>query len=162
MARRLGGQVAKDFGDVLALCTEGCCASRPDGIIAEDMTVLLHRRTASRSIDDDGVDIGRFKGGDHLASQMGCLVFETGVDHKSATAGLRWRDEDLTAFGGEDASCGLVDVLEEYLLDTAGEHADTASRRSLRSNMGWKMLEQAGRNSREERFHCGHAPGEKP
>src|SRR5260370_3872306 len=106
------------------------------------MTVFLHRRTTPRSINDDGVYMGRFKDGDHLASEVSCLIFEAGMDHEGAAAGLRLRNEDLTAFGGENAGCGLVDVLEEYLLDTAGEHADTASRCRLRSNVGWKIFEQ--------------------
>jgi hypothetical protein len=92
---------------------------------------------------------------------MGCLIFQTGMDHEGATAGLRLRDEDLTAFSGKNAGCGLVDVLEEYLLDTPGEHADTAPGCRSRSDMRWKMFEQVGRNSREKRFHCGHALWEK-
>ena len=162
MARGLGGQVAKNLGDILALRTEGCGAGRPDGIITEDMTVLFHRRTAPRRIDNDGVHVGRFKGGDHLASQVSCLIFETGMDHEGAAAGLRLRNQNLTAFRGEDAGCGLVDVLEEYLLDTAGEYAHSASRRVGGSNMGWNMFEQVGRNPREKRFHCGHTFWKKP
>ena len=92
---------------------------------------------------------------------MGCLILEAGMDHEGAAAGLRLRDENLAAFSGKNAGCGLVDVLEKYLLDTAGEHANTAPRSSRRSNMGWQMLEQAGRNPWEKRFHCGHAPREK-
>ena len=68
MAWSLGGQVAKNLGDILALCTKGCGASRPDGIVTENMAVLLHRRPAPRGIYDNGVYVGRFKGGDHLAS----------------------------------------------------------------------------------------------
>ena len=53
MARSLGGEVAEYLGDVLALCAEGCGAGGPDGIIAQDMTVLLHGGTASRSRPGD-------------------------------------------------------------------------------------------------------------
>ena len=72
------------------------------------------------------------------------------------------RDDNLTTFGDEDARGGFIDVLEEDLLDTAGEHTDAATRCSGGGNTGWKTTEQVGRNSREKRFHCGHAPGEKP
>src|SRR5207244_3556818 len=99
--------------------------------------------------------------GDHLASQVGRLIFEPGVDHEGAATGLRLRDDDVTAFSGEDARCGLVDVLEEYLLDAAREHADTTPRRICCDNMGREMLEQVGRNLREQRFHCGYALREK-
>src|SRR5438874_10663881 len=142
MTRSLGGEVAKDLGDVFALCTEGCGAGGPDGIVAQDMTVLLHGGTASRSVDDDGVDVDGFKRGDHLTGELCSLIFEAGVDHQGAAARLRLRDEDVTTFSGEDAGCGLVDMLEEDLLDAAGEHADTAPRSIRCGNLRREMLEQ--------------------
>src|SRR5262249_27946237 len=51
MARSLGGQIAKDLGDVLALCAEGCGAGGPDGIVAEDVAILFHGRATPGSVD---------------------------------------------------------------------------------------------------------------
>ena len=105
------------------------------------MAVLFHRRTASGSIDDDCVYVGRFKGGDHLASEMRCLILEAGMDHKGPTTRLRLRDDNFTAFGGKYSDCGLVDVLKEHLLDTTGEHANTAPGRGGGGDIGWQTFE---------------------
>src|ERR1700754_663986 len=99
MARGLGGELAKNLGDVFAFCSEGCGACGPGGIVAEKIAVLLHGRSASCRVDDDGVDVERLEGSDHLASEMGGLIFEAGVDHESAAAGLSLRDDDFATFG---------------------------------------------------------------
>ena len=55
------------------------------------------------------------------------LVFQTRVDHQRTTTGLILRDDDFAALGGENARGCFVDMLKEDLLNTAGEHADTAA-----------------------------------
>jgi len=77
MTRSLGRQIAEYLGDVLALRTEGRRTWRPGRIVAEDVAVLFHRRAAPRGIDGDGVYIGGLECGNHLASEMSCIVFET-------------------------------------------------------------------------------------
>jgi len=87
------------------------------------MAVLFHGGTAAGGIDDDGVDVRLFEEGDDAASHLGGLVFEAGVDHERAAAGLICGSDDFAAFGGEDSGgCG-VDVREEDLLNAAGEQA---------------------------------------
>ena len=82
------------------------------------MTVFLHRRSAPRRIDDDGVDVCGFEALNHLACEISCLVFEARMNHKRTTARWRLRDDYLTAFGSENTCGGLIDVLEKDLLDT--------------------------------------------
>ena len=56
----------------------------PLRIIAQQVTVLLHRRSATGRVDDDRVHIGRFEHCDHLLRQRSGIVFQPGVEHERA------------------------------------------------------------------------------
>src|ERR1035437_5250214 len=49
------------------------------------------------------------------------------MDHQSPAARLILWSDHLTTFGGENPRSGGVDVREEDLLDTSGQHAYTAT-----------------------------------
>jgi hypothetical protein len=121
IARRERRELGEDLGDVAAFCGEGCGSGGPGGVVAEEMAVLLHGGTAAGGVDDNGVDCGLLEEGDDATGHFGGLVFEAGVEHERAAAGLICGDDDFAALGGEDSGGGCVDVGEEDLLDAAGE-----------------------------------------
>ena len=165
VTRRLGRELAEDLRDVPAFSTEGSGAGRPCRIVAEEVSILLHGRAAAGGVDDDRVHLGGFKDGDHAAGEASGLIFQARVDHESAAAWLGARDNHLAAFRGEDADGRLVDVLEEDLLNTAGEHANAAARRVGMPDVadaGGQAAEEIERDAREQRLHRHQALGNEP
>ena len=121
-------RAAENFGDVFTFFGEGLGASGPFGVVAEEVAVLLHGRTAAGCVNDDGVDVGCFEEGDEIAGHGGGLIFEAGMDHEGSAARLTGRDDDVEAFGAQHACGGGVDVREEDGLNAAGEQAYARAR----------------------------------
>ena len=95
-----------------------------------------------------------------MPSHGGRSFVQAGVDHECAAAALVLGDDDLASFRCEDARRGLVDVLEEDLLDAAGEHAYAVGLVSGRDAFGESGEEACG-DSGEEGFHGGEAAWEE-
>lgn len=122
-----GRKLSEELGDVATAGGKGAGALGPVGVVAEEMAVVLHGGAAAGGVDEDRVDLGLFEEGDDGLGHGGRFGVEAGVEHEGSAAGLAGRDDDLAAFGGEDAGGRLVDVGEEDGLDAAGEHAYAAA-----------------------------------
>ncbi len=160
VARGTCGQFAQNLGDVFAFGAEGGGARGPCGIVAQQMAVFLHGGAAAGGVDDDGVHVRRFEGGDHLARERGGLFVQTGVQHEGAAALLGLGDDDLAAFRGEHPRGGLVHVLEEDLLHATGEHAHPAPGLLRRGTLGGQALHKACGDAGKQGFHCGQPFGQ--
>ena len=122
IARRDRFHLAQNFGDVPALCREITRAVRPLRIVAQQMAVLLHRRTASGGVDHNSVDVRPFKELNNAARHYAGLLFQPGMNHQGPAAWLIHRGNDLAPFGGQNARCCCIDVREENLLHASRQH----------------------------------------
>lgn len=110
MAFGTGWQFGKNFTDVATFVSEAFGAIGVDGIVAKKMAVVLHVGAATGSIDDDGVDVGLFKGADGAASQFQCRGFLASVNAQGTAASLLGRGDHFAAFSCQNADGGRIDV----------------------------------------------------
>src|ERR1700722_9104161 len=126
VAWRARRQFAQNLRDVFAFSAEGSGACSPRWVVAQQMTILLHGRTATGGIDDDGVHIGGLEGRNHRSRQPGGLFIQAGVQHERPPTLLCLGDDNLAALGGERSGSSPVYALKEHLLYAAGEHTNPA------------------------------------
>jgi hypothetical protein len=155
-ARREFGE---EFGDVFAFGGEALGAIGVGGIVAEAVAVLFHVGAAAGGVDDDGIDAGLFEDVDSVAGEGERRGFFSGMDAERAAAGLVLWGDDFTAFGGEDAGGGSVDVREKSALDTAEEETDTAALFALRESDGRDGFDRC--DGRKQGVHGGDGFREK-
>ena len=67
----------------------------PGGVVAQQVRVLLHGAAAAGGVDDDCVELLKFKLGDHAFGEGCGLRVEPGMHHQRAAAALALRDDDV-------------------------------------------------------------------
>src|ERR1017187_6032008 len=153
LSRRLRLQFAKNLGDVLASCRESSGARSPGRVVAQKIAVFLHGRSAAGGIDNNSVHLRSLEDRDHLPGQFGSFVFQSGVNHQRATAGLFARNHNLAAFRGQHARSSRVHVRKEDLLHAPTQHSHAAARQILWPNNLRQSLERMRRHIRQQRLH---------
>ena len=97
----------------------------PVRLVAQHVSVVLHRRAAAGGVDHDRVvALERL---DRLLRQRAGLVVHTGVQRQRAAAARQARRVHLKALRGEHADGGLVDRAEEHALDAALQEGHRAA-----------------------------------
>ncbi len=132
------GQLHVELGDhlhdVANLCRELRGAVRPERIIGEQLSVLLHRRAAAGAVHHDVVEVERFHLRDEAPHPFERGALASGVDLERSAAALQRRHQHLAPVRGQDARGGAVDVGEERVLHAAGEDRDALDLAALRDD----------------------------
>ena len=131
-----------------------CAALGPARLVGQQLAVLLHRRAAAGHVHRDDVDPGALE---HLDQRLGApdrLLLAPGVQPECPAAALLARRHDLVALGGQHPHRREVDLVEEDVLDAAGEHADPATTGADgRGARGGPRERVAHRHRRQQRLH---------
>src|SRR5215204_101465 len=115
----------KELRDIADLCAEGhrpLCVLR---VVAQQVTVFLHRRATARGVDDDVVQVQVLESVYGLAGEVQGLLLAARVGGEGAATTLL-RGHYLTTLGGQNAYGGGVDGGEEDPLHAARQHANPA------------------------------------
>ena len=111
------------------------------GIVAQEVTVLLHRRAAAGGVDDHVVQIQPLERVYGLPGEIQGLLLAPGVGAESAAAALALGRDDLAALRGEHPDRRGVYPGEEDLLHTSQEDADPPALLAGRSGeLGDRLL----------------------
>src|SRR6185437_11762483 len=96
---------------------------RPFRVIAQELAVLLERRTAAGRVDHDGAEVVAFKDGDIVAS-AGARHFElAAVGVERAAAALVGRCYDVVSSAVEKSHAGRVGFAEQYAHDASADES---------------------------------------
>src|SRR5215211_7705442 len=150
-----GSDLGQKLRDVPDLLGESPGAVGVLGVVAQEVTVLLHRRAAPGGVDDDVVQVEPLEGVYGLPREVEGLLLAPGVGGESAAAPLALGRHHLAALGGEHPDRRGVDLGEEDLLHAAHEDADPPAPLAGRSGeLGDRLLP---RQPRHEGLHSPHA-----
>jgi len=151
MTRGARLQLGQHFRDVFAPGGEGFCALGVLRVMAQQVAVFLHGRSATGGIDHDGVDVGAIENVDQFPRKIERLLFQPRMDSERTAATLLARNNNFAAFSSQHARRGRVHAREQDALHAAGEQSDTLAGRSLRGNVLRQMGEEfVERNIRKQ------------
>src|SRR5215204_4715285 len=113
----------RDIADLRAENLRPLCVLR---VVAQQVTVLLHRRATTCGVDDDVVQVQILEGVYGLAGEVQGLLLAARVSGEGAATTLLG-GHNLAALGGQNADRGGVDWREEDPLDAARQDTDPAT-----------------------------------
>src|SRR5918995_3424306 len=121
-----GAEFLKELRDITDLRAESLrplCVLR---VVAQQVTVLLHRRATTCGVDDDVVQVQLLEGVYGLAGEVQGLLLAARVGGEGAATTLLG-GHNFAALGGQNADRGGVDCGEEDPLDAARQDTDPAT-----------------------------------
>src|SRR5258708_9179081 len=151
VARSPGLELDENFAHVFALCRELRGARGILRIVAEEVAVLFHARTAPSRICDDDVYIRALRRLNRPPSQReGSFIF-TRVDQQAHAARLLLRRDDFASRGGKHARRGRIYLRKKFALYASQQQANPQTLPTLGgSHLGDSI---ARRQVWEKRFH---------
>src|ERR671915_95453 len=121
-----GAELLQKLRDIADLRAEGISPLCVLRVVAQEVTVLLHRGAAARGVDDDVVQVQVLEGVYGLAGEVQGLLLAARVGGEGAATTLLGGN-NLAALGGQNADRGGVDCGEEDPLDAARQDTDPAT-----------------------------------
>src|ERR687897_490038 len=120
-----GADFLKELRDITALRAESLRPLRVLRVVAQQVTVLLHRRATTCGVDDDVVQVQVLEGVYGLAGEVQGLLLAARVGREGAATTLLG-GHYLATLGGQNAYGGGVDRREEDPLHAASHDAGPA------------------------------------
>ena len=130
------------------LAENAAARAAQNGIVGEQRSVLLHRRSAPGAVDDDVVDVESLHLGDEIAHPPQRGLLAAGMDLERSAAALQRRNQHFAAVGGEHPRGGSIDVREERVLHAPGEHRDAHDTLSSWAEMARRSRPEIGEAQR--------------
>src|SRR6266699_4168624 len=154
MARRHRLQLGQDLRDVPYRVRECSGAFGVLGVVAQQVSILLHSGATTGGIDHHCIYSPDLKRIDQTPCIIQALFFASRVNAECATASLSRRHDNITPFGCQDAHSGSIDGIKEHALHTAQQQPHSSSPRPLRSRECSRSRAQRPQaHRRHDRFH---------
>src|SRR6266849_8622609 len=155
MARCHRLQLGQDLRDVPYRVRERSGAFGVLGVVAQQVSIILHNGATAGGIDHHGIYSPDLKRIDQTPCILQSFILASRVNAECATASLpRWHD-NITPFGCQDAHSGGIDGIKEHTLHTAQQQPHSSSPRPLRSReCSHSRAQRPQAHRRHDRFHA--------
>src|SRR5260221_167504 len=152
MARRHRLQLGQDLRDVPYRVRECPGAFGVPGVVAQQVSILLHSGATTGGIDHHCIYSPDLKCIDQTPCILQALFFAPRVNAERATASLARRHNNITPFGCQDAHSGGIDGIKEHALHTAQQQPHSPPPHPL----SWREFggSRAPHPQAHRRHHC--------